>query len=79
MPQLGFDLPTTAIDALFDEYDPDKSGVMDFKELQRMLRPTPKGLAKMAGEVKKTNADEKKPEKGSAFLKVIEQAQSKGK
>ena len=52
---------------------------MDFKELQRMLRPTPKGLAKMAGKVKKTNADEKKPEKGSAFLKVIEQAQSKGK
>jgi len=42
MPLLGMDLPTKAIDELFDQYDPDKSGVMEFAELQRMLRkPAP--------------------------------------
>lgn len=52
MPLLGFDLPVQAIDALFDEYDPDGSGVMDFKELQKMLRPAPKpagAASKMGG------------------------------
>ena len=38
MPMLGMDLPTKAIDELFDQYDPDKSGVMEFAELQKMLR-----------------------------------------
>uniref|UniRef100_A0A7S2NPK6 EF-hand domain-containing protein n=1 Tax=Haptolina brevifila TaxID=156173 RepID=A0A7S2NPK6_9EUKA len=38
MPLLGMDLPTKAIDELFDQYDPDRSGVMEFAELQKMLR-----------------------------------------
>ena len=42
MPRLGFELPKEAINGLFDEYDPDGTGVMDFKELQKMLKPTPK-------------------------------------
>lgn len=42
MPLLGFELPAKAIDALFDENDPDRTGVMDFKELQKMLKPAPK-------------------------------------
>ena len=35
---LGFDVPKTEIDALFDAFDPDGSGAMEFKELQKMLR-----------------------------------------
>jgi len=38
MPLLGMDLPVKAINDLFDQYDPDKSGVMEFDELQKMLR-----------------------------------------
>ena len=59
MPLLGMDLPTKAIDELFDQYDPDKSGVMEMNELQRMLRKTtpapepPKGLAAALGKAKK--------------------------
>ena len=37
---LGFDVPKTEIDALFDAFDPDGSGAMEFKELQKMLRHT---------------------------------------
>ena len=42
MPKLGFELPVKVIDDLFDSQDPDGSGVMDLKELQKMLRPAPK-------------------------------------
>ena len=42
---LGMDLPTKAIDDLFDSYDPDKSGVMEFAELQKMLRKAPSAPA----------------------------------
>ena len=41
---LGFDVPKTEIDALFDAFDPDGSGAMEFKELQRCSgtrRPPP--------------------------------------
>ena len=38
MPMLGMDLPVKAVNDLFDQYDPDKSGVMEFAELQKMLR-----------------------------------------
>mgnify|MGYP003879564949 CR=1 FL=1 len=41
MPMLGMDLPVNDINDLFDQYDPDKSGVMEFAELQRMLRRQP--------------------------------------
>ena len=37
MPLLGIDLPVKAIDELFDQHDPDKSGVMELNELQKML------------------------------------------
>jgi len=37
MPALGMDLPVDVIDDLFDQYDPDKSGSIEFKEMQKML------------------------------------------
>ena len=55
MPKLGFILPTKVIDDLFDQHDPDGSGVMDFKELQKMLRSTkspPAGASKLWGAAK---------------------------
>jgi len=41
MPLLGFDLPIPAIDAVFNEYDIDGSGKMEFSELQKMLKGRP--------------------------------------
>jgi len=41
MPKLGFNLPPDLIDEVFDGYDLDGSGVMDFKELQKMLKAGP--------------------------------------
>eukprot|EP00966_Prymnesium_polylepis_P135405 3130038-Prymnesium_polylepis.1 len=38
MPMLGLDAPKIAVDGLFDSFDPDGSGTIDMKELQRMLR-----------------------------------------
>ena len=38
MPLLGFDVPAKEIDILFDQFDPDGSGEMGFRELQKMLR-----------------------------------------
>ena len=39
MPLLGVELPAKVIDDLFDDYDPDKSGWMEFVELKKMLKP----------------------------------------
>ena len=36
--ELGFDAPRAAFDALFDEVDTDRSGVVEFKELHAALR-----------------------------------------
>ena len=41
MPELGFDAPKEAVDALFDEWDRDGGGSLDLKELQKVLRATP--------------------------------------
>ena len=49
MPLLGMDLPVKAINDLFDQYDPDKSGVMEFAELQKMLRRQPGDSAAASG------------------------------
>ena len=39
LPMLGFDIGGhAAIDALFDSFDADRSGEVDFEELHRMLR-----------------------------------------
>ena len=37
----GFDASKKDIDALFDSWDPDGGGTLDFKELQKVLRPPP--------------------------------------
>jgi len=56
MPKLGFEVPVKVIDELFDTADPDGSGVMDLKELQKMLRPPAAAAApaKNWGKVKAT-------------------------
>ena len=46
MPLLGVELPPKVIDDLFDNYDPDKSGWMEFVELKKMLKPTPPSALK---------------------------------
>ena len=38
MKQLGLDFPAAAMDELFDEWDPDKSGHLELKELIKKLR-----------------------------------------
>ena len=38
MKQLGLDFPAAAMDTLFDEWDPDKSGHLELKELIKKLR-----------------------------------------
>ena len=38
MPRLGLEVSKDAIDALFNSWDPDGSGELNFKELQRILR-----------------------------------------
>ena len=35
---IGFDVSKQVIDDLFDEYDPDKSGMIEFDEMHRLLR-----------------------------------------
>ena len=49
MPKLGFDLPTAAIDELFDSYDRDGSGAMDFAELQKAMSTGGKGWSAAKG------------------------------
>jgi len=41
MPMLGLDYPMTAMDALFDSFDKDGGGTIDFKEIQKMMRRPP--------------------------------------
>ena len=38
MERMGLDVPPKDVDALFDSWDPDGSGSLDFKELQKGLR-----------------------------------------
>ena len=38
MPMLGLDVPRTVLDELFDSWDPDGSGSIDQRELNKMLR-----------------------------------------
>ena len=49
MPLLGLDVPRVAVDALFDQFDPDGSGNIDFKELQKMLRTSGASQKSLAG------------------------------
>ena len=57
MPKLGFDVPAKDVDVLFDSFDPDGSGSIDFTELKKMLRPPPpqpaakKNMGKLKGAV----------------------------
>jgi len=41
MPALGMDLPIDVVDALFDQYDLDGQGSIEFNELKKMLSGTP--------------------------------------
>ena len=41
MPALGLEVPKKAIDELFDEWDKDGGGALDFKELGKILRKSP--------------------------------------
>ena len=41
MPLLGLDVPRAEVDALFDSWDPDRSGSVELAELSRMLRKAP--------------------------------------
>ena len=38
MPKLGLKAPRKEIDALFDEFDPDGSGEIEYKEFNKLLR-----------------------------------------
>ena len=38
MAELQFNVPASEIDALFSEWDPDGSGVLELKELEKLLR-----------------------------------------
>ena len=54
MPKLGLKAPRKEIDALFDEFDPDGSGEVDFRGLNKALRrgagaPSPRPHALSAG------------------------------
>jgi hypothetical protein len=74
MPKLGMDLPADVVDALFDENDPDHSGVMDFKELQRMLRPpasTPGGAKALWGAAKEGASSGTGKAKGLAAIAAL--------
>ena len=46
MPKLGLDLPKKVIDEVFESYDLDGSGVMEFEELKKMLKPPPSAATK---------------------------------
>ena len=41
MPMLGLDVPVEDVDALFDTWDPDGSGMLELKELTRVLKGQP--------------------------------------
>ena len=38
MREMKFDAPAEEVDALFDEWDPDGSGVLELKEIEKLLR-----------------------------------------
>ena len=38
MPLIGLDLPRKEIDGVFDSWDPDGSGMLELKELTRVLK-----------------------------------------
>ena len=56
MPKLGFHLPAKVINDLFESYDPDGSGVMDLKEVQKMLRGSKPGGGDAAAAAAKSAA-----------------------
>ena len=39
MPILGFDVPVKDVDALFDRFDDNSSGDIDYRDLKKMLTP----------------------------------------
>ena len=41
MPAIGLDVSVQEVDALFDSWDQDGGGVLNFKELSKVLRSTP--------------------------------------
>ena len=47
MPALGLDVPKRDIDKLFDEWDSDGGGSIDFKELQKILKGPMQQISKM--------------------------------
>ena len=80
MPKLGYDLPVQAINEVFDAYDLDKSGVIDFKELQKMLKPPP---SKTTTKLMKKGADKVKQAArpgsasgGAGFMAVVAEAKA---
>ena len=38
MGEMKFDVPAAEVDKLFDEWDPDGSGFLELKELEKLLR-----------------------------------------
>ncbi len=56
MKKLGLDLPDKEVDALFDSWDPDGGGTLDFKELQKVLRGGGGGTSTLAAAGKKVAA-----------------------
>ena len=45
MPMLGLDVPRVAVDALFDSFDKDGGGSIDYKEMSKMLRAPSASIA----------------------------------
>ena len=67
MPKLGMHLPDDVVNSIFDQYDPDGSGKMDFKELQKMLKGgPPRGGPVKALAAKPGSADKKPKNKWAA-------------
>ena len=54
MPMLGLDVPRNVLDELFDSWDKDGGGSLDFRELQKILKaPPPKEkVQKATGKLK---------------------------
>ena len=45
-------MPTESIDELFSQWDRDGGGSIDYKELQKILKPTPSDTSKTPSKLK---------------------------
>jgi len=78
MPALGMDLPVEVIDGLFDQYDSDKQGSIEFKELKKMLSGT--SAPKKAPETsKRLSSAVEKGKPGKKFAAAVDAAQAASK